>query len=73
MRHLRQLCCTLIVHCLLVTAVWADDGILHPEGPTPPPPQPPPATTGTQQPEDPLVVVLGNITLDLYQALTGGF
>ncbi len=71
MRHLRQLCCTLVVHCLLVTAVWADDGILHPEGPTPPPP--PSTTTGILHPEDPLVAALIDITLDTLTTVTGGF
>ena len=33
MRYLRQVCCTLVMVCLLATVAFADDGIMHPDDP----------------------------------------
>ncbi len=50
MNHLRQLCCTFALACLLAPAALADDGIMHPQLDPPPPP----AVAGIMHPQDPV-------------------
>jgi hypothetical protein len=68
MRHLRQLCCTLTLLCVLATAALAD-GIMYPDHNPPPPP--PPSTSGIMYPDGPLALVLSEIADDLLCAMTG--
>lgn len=68
MRHLRQLCCTLTLLCVLATAALADDGIMYPDHNPPPPP---PSTPGIMYPDGPLAMALSEVAADLLCAITG--
>ncbi len=64
MRHVRFLCATTLLTCVLAQTAWADDGVIH-GGLVPPPPQALPSSVTSEAAADQSAVLEPTVELAL--------